>query len=43
VKKVSEALEVSPEEVDEFREAMAKALGKPPEEGGSPGSTGHGS
>jgi len=27
VKKVSQALEVSPEEIDEFREAIAKALG----------------
>jgi len=30
VRKLSEALEVSPEEVDEFREAMARALGESP-------------
>jgi predicted transcriptional regulator len=28
VKKLTETLEVSPEEVDEFREAMARALGE---------------
>jgi DNA-binding XRE family transcriptional regulator len=30
VKKLSETLEVSPQEVDEFREAMARALGESP-------------
>jgi transcriptional regulator with XRE-family HTH domain len=30
VKKLSDALEASPDEVDEFREAMARALGEPP-------------
>jgi len=38
VKKLSEALEVSPDEVDEFREAIAKALGEPLQDRSSIGS-----
>ena len=42
VKKLSEALEASPDEVNEFREAIARALGEPAQGKGSTGSTSHG-